>query len=150
MNKYKQYEYCKAVGCLGLNGSECTSNGCFKTAKDFHTWLDKNGYDIRKKEETMTKTEFLERKLQVMLQARALIIEDIDIDIDRLDEKLITEKQLHQIKMMASSQKHTEEEKVKVKILNLIRNAGFVSMMSIADWKELVEDLVANGVTIDE
>jgi len=137
MNKYKQYEFCKAIGCLGFNGSECRAIGCFRSAKDFHTWLDKNGYNIkREKEKTMTNIEYFERKLQVLLNAKTVNMDDCDIEIERLRSKIIAEK-------------HTREED-KAKILNIICNTGYATKMSIADWKELVEDLVANGVTIDE
>lgn len=47
--EYKKYEYCKAIGCSGIEYSDkCCTSGCFYTAKDFHKWLKENNFKIVK------------------------------------------------------------------------------------------------------
>lgn len=56
-NKYKDYEFCKAVECSELIkpydklDSKCNLSECVKTAKEFHGWLNINGYKIVKREQ---------------------------------------------------------------------------------------------------
>jgi len=55
--KYKKYEFCKSVGCWELekqDGVEFCRAGdeeCSYTAKEFHHWLNRNGFEIVKKTE---------------------------------------------------------------------------------------------------
>ncbi len=51
--EYKDHEYCKKVnvtGCIHLSddNTHCTIAGCVEPAKDFHKWLNENGYKIVK------------------------------------------------------------------------------------------------------
>jgi len=54
--KYKKYEFCKSVGCWELekqDGVEFCRAGdedCSYTAKEFHHWIDANGFEITKKD----------------------------------------------------------------------------------------------------
>lgn len=50
IERYKSKEFCKSVKCsmLNLSGTKCISDGCIKTAKEFHHWLNKNNFCISK------------------------------------------------------------------------------------------------------
>lgn len=52
--KYQKNEFCKAVDCRCLNEYGCNLNEhqnkfCHFTTKQFHKWLDNNGFEIVKK-----------------------------------------------------------------------------------------------------
>ena len=45
MRGYKEYEFCKSVGCSALVDSKCKykQRFCIHTAKEFHIWVDSKG-----------------------------------------------------------------------------------------------------------
>ncbi len=48
--KYEKYEFCKDVGCTELDNGKCKNMIlCRYTAKEFHRWLSRNGFEIEKK-----------------------------------------------------------------------------------------------------
>ena len=51
MRGYKEYEFCKSVGCSALVDSKCKydKTHCIHTAKEFHMWLNGNGFKIVKR-----------------------------------------------------------------------------------------------------
>jgi hypothetical protein len=52
--EYHKYEFCRAVGCIGnapTNKCNVDPGMCIHTAKEFHHWLNDNGFEIRKKAE---------------------------------------------------------------------------------------------------
>jgi len=54
--KYEKFEFCKAKKCINLQSKnwiiKCLwlPKDCVFTAKEFHEWLNKNGFEIVKKE----------------------------------------------------------------------------------------------------
>ena len=49
--RYEKYEYCKAVDCHGISNASrcCLKDGdCDRTAKEFHIWIEENGFEIVK------------------------------------------------------------------------------------------------------
>jgi hypothetical protein len=50
---YQEYEFCRTVACENFNNGKCDYQGkdlsmCNRTAKEFHHWLNKNGFRIIK------------------------------------------------------------------------------------------------------
>ena len=62
--EYQDYEFCKAVECSELIkpydklDSKCNLSECVKTAKEFHEWLNSNGYRIVKREQNESQNTF--------------------------------------------------------------------------------------------
>ncbi|NDY73962.1 hypothetical protein [Desulfobacter hydrogenophilus] len=52
--EYQRHEFCRVVGCPGLSDDKCTAPGafCLFTARQFHEWLQDNGYRIIKPSKT--------------------------------------------------------------------------------------------------
>lgn len=57
MIEYQDHYFCKTIGCLAFISSikKCSANlifqkDCIQTVKDFHKWLNANGYKIVKKD----------------------------------------------------------------------------------------------------
>lgn len=51
--EYRKYEFCKDIACFELgenNNCQETPDKCTKTAKEFHHWLNENGFEIVKKD----------------------------------------------------------------------------------------------------
>lgn len=57
MKEYQKHEFCREVGCEQLKENTVypgnfyckrRQEGCTKTAKQFHKWLENNGYTISK------------------------------------------------------------------------------------------------------
>lgn len=49
--EYRKYEFCENVGCPTIkNGGKCRiePSMCWCTAKEFHHWLNENGFKIVK------------------------------------------------------------------------------------------------------
>ena len=60
-NEYQDHDFCKDINCPFLNHRKgiCKKNStqsiltnCIATAKDFHKWLNSNGYRIVKYEQS--------------------------------------------------------------------------------------------------
>jgi hypothetical protein len=49
IQKYKNKEFCKSIQCSALSKKDkCKVDGCLKTAKEFHHWLNENNFCITK------------------------------------------------------------------------------------------------------
>lgn len=54
--KYKKYEFCKSKGCIGVQWDDGKLNcpilpeECLFTAKEFHHWLESEGFEIVERE----------------------------------------------------------------------------------------------------
>lgn len=49
--EYRKYEFCEDIDCIGMRHGKCSVKGpneCICTAKDFHHWLNENGFKIVK------------------------------------------------------------------------------------------------------
>lgn len=46
--RYQNKEFCKSVRCSKLEGGKCVDTYCVKTAKEFHHWLNENGFCLLK------------------------------------------------------------------------------------------------------
>lgn len=48
MKHYKNHEFCKSINCPYIDKkiNYCSVVHCKFSAKDFHDWLNKNGYSI--------------------------------------------------------------------------------------------------------
>ena len=63
-NEYQNYDFCKDVECSELIkpydklDSKCNLSECVKTAKEFHKWLNSNGYSIVKREQNESQKPF--------------------------------------------------------------------------------------------
>ena len=63
-NEYQNYDFCKDVECSELIkpydklDSKCNLSECVKTAKEFHKWLNSNGYKIVKREQNESQNTF--------------------------------------------------------------------------------------------
>ena len=63
-NEYQNYDFCKDVECSELIkpydklDSKCNLSECVKTAKEFHKWLNSNGYRIVKCEQDESQKPF--------------------------------------------------------------------------------------------
>jgi len=49
--QYHKYEFCRAIDCCNFNNGKCDHEGkrpniCSMTAKEYHQWLTKNGFEI--------------------------------------------------------------------------------------------------------
>jgi len=65
MKKYKKHEFCITEGCAGMRSNidgvydycSYAPEHCLKTAKEFHKWLQANGFQIVKPDNKGNTTE---------------------------------------------------------------------------------------------
>lgn len=48
--EYQKYDFCKSKNCWRFFENKCLDIGCQYTAKEFHQWLQKNGFILLRKE----------------------------------------------------------------------------------------------------
>jgi len=47
LRRYSDKEFCKSMKCYALERDDkCRAHTCVKTAKDFHRWLNENGFHL--------------------------------------------------------------------------------------------------------
>ena len=57
-NEYQNYDFCKDVNCRDWLKGCCTITDCNYSAKEFHMWLNNNGYKIVKCEQNESQKPF--------------------------------------------------------------------------------------------
>jgi len=45
---YKSNSFCEMTGCDNYQDYDCTEDNCTQSAKKFHKWLKKNGWQVSK------------------------------------------------------------------------------------------------------